>query len=795
MPIDQQLRVPPPYCQYASGPCDQSFQGIPSSQGLFLYGSKPENIAAAIESAIESARGAGVGEGWRSWKDLPISGQIIFCEICKAMRFSGTLVADVTTLNFNLLFEIGFGIGLGVPLIPIRDTTYMADKRDFEELAVLQTLGYVDFTNGANLLAALAARLPGDPLPRVETDTAVEAPLYVLKGPIETEGAISLMSAIKKSRIKFRTYDPVEVPRLSLGEARKQVGKSVGVIAHLLSPKREGARVHNALCAFVSGLAMAQKRIVLMLQEETVRQPIDYRDVVLSYENPRHIVGLIEQPLLRIYDAIQTKDRGERVRPANILQQLDLGDIAAENEISGLDEYFVETGQYLQAKQGHARLVIGRKGSGKTAIFYGIRDPLIGTPSRLIADLRPEGYQFTKLREFVLSRLSPGLQEHTMMSFWHYLLITELARKILVADRSYASRAERRWQRFQEVDSIYGELSPDFESDFAQRLLFEVDRVVSRLGGLDLAEVGPRLTEYVFTGTVKKLEQAVIKYLEEKEEVWLLLDNLDKSWPTHGSTDEDILIVRALLEATRKLQQRLGDQGVEFRCLVFLRTDIYEHLLRATPDKGKDTAISLEWEDSSIFEEIVRRRIEASTRLDGEFRDVWSEICESHIKVQDTFDYLVERTLMRPRDLLLFLRRCVEVAINRGHDRIDIEDILMGERSYSEDILFGTAFEIADTHPEWQDVLYAFQGSKARLNRQEVEEVLLSAGIPESQLEGCSDLLLRFGFLGVAPLGSESVMYGHLVHYNMRRLWDPILRGQGALVVHPAFREALDISQ
>ena len=31
-----------------------------------------------------------------------------------------------------------------------------------------------------------------------------------------------------------------------------------------------------------------------------------------------------------------------------------------------------------------------------------------------------------------------------------------------------------------------------------------------------------------------------------------------------------------------------------------------------------------------------------------------------HVGVQESFAYLVERTLMRPRDLLMFVQRCVE---------------------------------------------------------------------------------------------------------------------------------------
>ena len=82
----------------------------------------------------------------------------------------------------------------------------------------------------------------------------------------------------------------------------------------------------------------------------------------------------------------------------NFLEQIDLGDTAAENEIAGLETYFVKTGQYHQAKQGHARLIIGRKGSGKTATFYEVRKSIGLSKYKLILDLKPEGHQFPAIQ-------------------------------------------------------------------------------------------------------------------------------------------------------------------------------------------------------------------------------------------------------------------------------------------------------------------------------------------------------------------------------------------------------------
>ena len=39
--------------------------------------------------------------------------------------------------------------------------------------------------------------------------------MYLLKGPIDTEGTIRLISTLKKSPFEFRMYDPAETPKVS----------------------------------------------------------------------------------------------------------------------------------------------------------------------------------------------------------------------------------------------------------------------------------------------------------------------------------------------------------------------------------------------------------------------------------------------------------------------------------------------------------------------------------------------------------------------------------------------------
>jgi hypothetical protein len=472
---------------------------------------------------------------------------MIFCEICKRMRGATTIYADVTTLNFNLLFEIGYAIGLGLAVRPIRDSSYIPDRRAFDALGVLDTLGYMDFTNGVNLAEAVRNAGPGRPLGPVASRDYRDTPIYLLKGPVDTDGVVRLLSLLKKSRLRFRAHDPVETPRLSLHKAREQVAGSFGVIAHLLAPERSGWEAHNALAAFVCGIAVAEEKPVLMLREGDATEPIDYRDLVESYTGASSIESYIAAFLPQVVDRLQQGIPEQAVAQLGLLSEVDLGDVAAENEIRGLRDYFVRTGRFDRIRKGHAQLVIGRKGAGKTAMFYGVRSAVSRGRQVLVLDMKPEGHQFTRLREAVLKELSVGQQEYVIAAFWTYLLSAEVAHKLLTSQREQrdAETEPTRFESFRRLRQAYHAHDLESTDDLPQRFLRQVDRIASRFAGAGTIQERDDLAQILFGGDVHTLNDAVAEYVtREKDEVWLLIDNLDKSWATRGSTEEDILILR-----------------------------------------------------------------------------------------------------------------------------------------------------------------------------------------------------------------------------------------------------------
>ncbi len=364
-----------------------------------------------------------------------------------------------------------------------------------------------------------------------------------------------------------------------------------------------------------------------MLQETAVSQPIDYRDVVKCYNSPKEIQDLIIPFIKSVVEMLQESKFVPTSIPLTPLEKVDLGDFAAENEIIALQSYFVPTAQYNEVNRGHARLVVGRKGAGKTAIFYGVREAHTQYRSQLLLDLKPEGHKLVKLREAILNELSPGMQKHVLTAFWNYLLLMEIAHKILKTEQQAAYRNPKLFEFYSIVQGAYAAhtTAEAEQGDFSERLLALVDDIVGRRQSITTINQSGEVTQLIYRSDIRQLNDAIGQYLgtSRKEDIWLLFDNLDKGWPIFDVKQEDIAIITSLLEATRKLQRQFENRSLNFRAVVFLRNDIYQHLILDPGDRGKENPVILDWNDPETLKEMLRRRIALSTGLEESFDELW----------------------------------------------------------------------------------------------------------------------------------------------------------------------------
>lgn len=102
--------------------------------GFFAYGSKPEHCGEFIEEAIKKIHKSGHLVFIKSWKAMSVAGKFIISEILREIEKADFLCADLTGLNENVLFEIGFAIGKNKPIWLIQDTSIIESFNRFKEL-------------------------------------------------------------------------------------------------------------------------------------------------------------------------------------------------------------------------------------------------------------------------------------------------------------------------------------------------------------------------------------------------------------------------------------------------------------------------------------------------------------------------------------------------------------------------------------------------------------------------------------------------------------------------------------
>lgn len=150
------------------------------------------------------------------------------------------------------------------------------------------------------------------------------------------------------------------------------------------------------------------------------------------------------------------------------------------------------------------------------------------------------------------------------------------------------------------------------EGDFAEPMLKLTQRIAEDFeakGGTSnrgQTLASGQVTELLYKHDVGKLRRQVMEHLEFKESLWILFENLDKGWPAHGVTAEDVLTLRCLIEALENTERQLDRRDIEAHGTVFVRNDVYELLVENTSDRGKVPHVGLDWTDGDLLRELLR---------------------------------------------------------------------------------------------------------------------------------------------------------------------------------------------
>jgi hypothetical protein len=199
------------------------------------------------------------------------------------------------------------------------------------------------------------------------------------------------------------------------------------------------------------------------------------------------------------------------------------------------------------------------------------------------------------------------------------------------------------------------------------------------------AEVVKRLQEVVDSIQVRELT-TVIKMLGEsvfekaQPRFYVLLDQLDENWVADHFRYR---LIKALIETVKEVNHHM--KGV--KVVVAIRRDLLNRVIQETRDAGfqeekyEPLYVNLKWTKEQLFE-MLDRRVNKLVRRQYTGDPVsWCDVMPKTIAKKPTIDYLIERTMYRPRDLIVFFNICIQEATDKPE--ITAQMVLHAEAEYS----------------------------------------------------------------------------------------------------------------
>lgn len=737
--------------------------------GFFAYASQPASVSDHVTAAVERINGR--GECFlRPWEQCNMTGHVIISEICKEIDSSEFFCVDLTGLNLNVVFELGFAITTNKRLWPILDSTLPSTKKMLEQLNILSGLAYSPYQNSEDIVSAFFRDQPHKTLDSTVFEKDIKPHIVPYASPTivymrsahNSDAAIAISNFLKAADCKLMDVDPRETASQALWWFGAQVYSSVGVLCHLMNPDRDGAQLNNARCSLVAGMAMGLQKPLLMLAEGPFLAPLDYRNILQTYGKSKEAVQRVGDWLVALSatkTGAQLQQEKEEyyaaMKMAQELKGLQVGEPVAENEEDSLvDEYFIETSAYEDALTGKDCIFVGRKGCGKTANFLKLANSLRKDRANLVCVIKPEGYEIESLVKLLHKYKEADTRGYVIESLWKYLLVTQIANTAAEAIRSRPVHFQPSTEE-QEFLTLF-DSHEEFRRDFSVRLERQVESVLATQHDSSVEGTRHAISEALHQGVLKDLRLALGKVLAGKRRVAILIDNLDKAWDKRDDLPDLVEVLLGLLRVAPRIPIDFSHkdsrrQNALVTLAVFLRADIFYKLREVEKEPDKLQEYNLKWDDAELLLRVIEERFESKSGGSVAPNELWRRYFCPTVKGIPTKQYFTDTILPRPRDVVFFVKAAIAKALNRKHPRVEAQDIVDAEAEYSKYAVDSIAVEYGTTsNAKLHDLLYELMMLSEIISEQEIMNAIEHAfGVAEQDARPIIDSLCNLSLFGI----------------------------------------------
>lgn len=468
------------------------------------------------------------------------------------------------------------------------------------------------------------------------------------------------------------------------------------------------------------------------------------------------------------------------------ISEINWGDDSAERD-PFLLEYFVISDSFERLSGKSKSIVVGRKGSGKSALRKKLEKTFESENDTHVINLSPN---YNSIRNILNDKeIKDGFGQEIF--FQHTWL-----RQILLDCLCHVGHHAK------------GKFAPE-SLDFARRISLELNRtskdlvenvadILSRLKGKagSLGEFGLSLErELRNVAEVDALEHHLKNVADSGAKFVILIDDLDLGWDNSEVANNLLLGLLAAINHLSSLSKNI------YIC-VFFREDVYSILITKTQHSDKYRNIErIRWEKEDLLN-ILNERINFNREKSslGRIQNPFNTIFPTTIGNSNTDNWLLERTLGRPRELIQLVRYYTESVAG---DTPSDDALKASEQAYSSWKLDDLCTEYSNQYPglisifsKWKTKFFRH---KYHLKRTEIDDMLLTIAsetplnvdwfnviVATTDTDNFLKILYEIGFIGDFVLGGEG---GSKTFYSYLDRHEPRFE---EVQIHPCFRRAVN---
>ena len=324
-----------------------------------------------------------------------------------------------------------------------------------------------------------------------------------------------------------------------------------------------------------------------------------------------------------------------------------------------LNSYFIEIPEFNQIKLGDYRYIIGRKGTGKTAIIEQLTNEIDGKYDHL--------HKYLSLKNFPIQTLR-GMKDRTQgdksqfVPIWTFLILIELCKLITLDQNSEPS---------EDVADLREFIKINFPSNLGfhetiKTLEASENKVSVLAKWIGMESKNGNTKELITTIHFQKANELIlelIKRIKTDCTYFIFFDELDEGY---SAKDKGLnLLLLALLRSVENVFIDLK-KHIKIRPVLALRSDIFENLEDNDLNKLDDYIVNLRWttESQSKYSlyDLVNARINASIKVPNPSQ-AWESITYNNDpnlprSIKSLWDFIYNRTFERPRDIVKFMKIC-----------------------------------------------------------------------------------------------------------------------------------------